>query len=234
MRRPRTLRRSGFCAASARANIPTQNEPGGKVAAARPPEWVTIRILLATLDLRSVIRAAEQCGIAVSAAAKRVQMLEAECGVALLERGARGVRPAPAGEVFARHAHALPGLASRLQSDLQTFAGGGLGTVHLHATPSLLAGPELAEALASPSHPVPTATRQPRTSSTSWNPKDFTLELTSPFRSRPARCCRPVCPASVCTAALRRPVCCARTASPPPKPPEPPFYLAPTIGTEPA
>jgi DNA-binding transcriptional LysR family regulator len=109
---------------------------------------VTIRILLAALDLGSVTRAASQCGIAVSAAAKRVQMLEADCGVALLERGARGVRSTPAGEVFARHARAMLDLATRLSGDLQAFAAGGLGTVRLHATPSVLAGPELAPSLA--------------------------------------------------------------------------------------
>ncbi len=60
---------------------------------ATQPDWVTLRIFLAALDLGSVTRAADRCGIVTSAAAKRIQLLEADCGVTLLERGARGVRP---------------------------------------------------------------------------------------------------------------------------------------------
>jgi DNA-binding transcriptional LysR family regulator len=113
-----------------------------------PQDWVTIKIFLATLDLGSITRAADRCGIATSAAAKRVQMLESDCGVPLLERGARGVKPTPAGEIFAKHSQGLIDLAARLTSDLKTLSLGGLGTVRLHATPSILAGPELAELLA--------------------------------------------------------------------------------------
>lgn len=52
----------------------------------------------------SITRAAERCGTATSAAAKRIQALEADGAVSLLERGARGVRPTAAGEAFARYA----------------------------------------------------------------------------------------------------------------------------------
>lgn len=116
--------------------------------AAPPPDWVTLRIFLAALELGSVTRAADRCGIATSAAAKRMQELEADCGVPLLERGARGVKPTAAGEAFARHARALLDLAARLAVDLRAFAAGGLGTVRLHATASAIAGHRLAEALA--------------------------------------------------------------------------------------
>jgi DNA-binding transcriptional LysR family regulator len=113
-----------------------------------PPDWVTLRIFLAALELGSVTKAADRCGIATSAAAKRVQDLEADTGVLLLERRARGVRPTAAGEVFARHARALLDLAARLGDDLRAFAAGGLGSVRLHATASAIGGHRLAEALA--------------------------------------------------------------------------------------
>ena len=116
--------------------------------AAPPPDWVTLRIFLAALDLGSVTRAAERCGIATSAAAKRIQMLEADCRVALLERGARGVRPTVAGEVFARYARGLLDFAARLGDDMRAYAAGGLGSVRLHATASALAGHDLARVLA--------------------------------------------------------------------------------------
>ncbi len=115
---------------------------------APPPDWVTLRIFLAAVELGSVTRAAERCGIATSAAAKRMQDLESDAGVALLERGARGVRPTPAGEALAQHARALLDLASRLGDDLRAFAAGGVGSVRLRATTSAIAGHQLAEALA--------------------------------------------------------------------------------------
>ena len=115
---------------------------------AAAPDWVTLRIFLAAVELGSVTRAADRCGIATSAAAKRVQDLEADCGVLLLARGARGVRPTPAGEALARHARALLDLAARLADDLRAFAAGGLGSVRLHAAASAIAGHGLAEALA--------------------------------------------------------------------------------------
>ncbi len=44
----------------------------------RQPDWVTLRIFLAAMELGSVTRAADRCGIVTSAAAKRVQDLEAD------------------------------------------------------------------------------------------------------------------------------------------------------------
>ena len=113
-----------------------------------PPDWVTLRIFLAAVELGSVTRTAERCGIATSAAAKRIQDLEADGGVLLLERSARGVKPTAAGEVLARHARALLDLAARLVDDLRALAAGGLGSVRLHATASAVAGHELAAAFA--------------------------------------------------------------------------------------
>ncbi len=113
-----------------------------------PPDWVTLQIFLAAIELGSITRAADRCGIAIAAAAKRMQVLETDCGIPLLERGARGVRPTAAGEAFARHARALLDLADRLAADLHDFAAGSLGSVRLGAIPSALAGRDLSEVLA--------------------------------------------------------------------------------------
>jgi len=113
------------------------------------PDWVTLRIYLAAIELGSITRAADRCGIAVAAAAKRIQTLEADSGVALLERGPRGVRPTAAGEAFAQHARALFDLAGRLTADMRGFASGSLGQVRLSTTSSALARADLADALAS-------------------------------------------------------------------------------------
>ena len=66
------------------------------------PDWLTLRILLAAIGTGSLSRAAQDCAIATSAAARRIQMLEEDCGGILLERRARGVRPTAAGEAFLR------------------------------------------------------------------------------------------------------------------------------------
>ncbi|MBB5694977.1 LysR family transcriptional regulator [Muricoccus pecuniae] len=112
------------------------------------PDWVTLRILLAAAELGSITRAAARCGIATSAAAKRIQALEAECGLPLLERGARGVRLTAAGEALARHGRAAFGTLARLEDELRALAAGGLGSARLHATASSLSGHPLPEALA--------------------------------------------------------------------------------------
>ncbi len=113
-----------------------------------PPDWTNLRIFLAAIELGSIAKAAEHCGIANSAAAKRIQMLEAGAGTPLVERHARGVAATAAGEVLARHARGLVDLAGRLEDDMQTFLAGGVGTVRLLATASSIGGHDLAELLA--------------------------------------------------------------------------------------
>lgn len=113
-----------------------------------PPDWVTLRILVAADALGSLSRAAEHCGIAISAAAKRIQDLELQHGVQLLDRGAKGVRATAAGERLIQHARALFELGGRMEDDLSAFAAGGTGSVRLAATTSALAGHRLAASLA--------------------------------------------------------------------------------------
>ncbi|WP_410823563.1 LysR family transcriptional regulator [Methylobacterium oryzisoli] len=114
-----------------------------------PPDWTSLRLLLTAIDLGSIAKAAERCGIANSAAAKRIQMLEAQARVGLIKRHARGIVPTAAGEVFARHARSLMDLARRLEGDMDAFAAGGGGSVRLLATASCIGGHDLADRLAS-------------------------------------------------------------------------------------
>ncbi|UPG74590.1 LysR family transcriptional regulator (plasmid) [Roseomonas gilardii subsp. gilardii] len=111
-------------------------------------DWTTLRILLSTVELGSITQAAQRCGIATSAAAKRLQLLERDCGLPLLERGARGVRPTAAGEAMAQHARALFDLSARFAEDFRAFARGGQGSVRLGASASVIAGHELGATLA--------------------------------------------------------------------------------------
>jgi len=111
-------------------------------------DWVSLRIFLATVELGSITRAALRCGIASSAAAKRLQTLEQDCGLRLLDRGARGAKPTAAGEALAQHARALFDLHARFNADLRAFAEGGQGSVRLLATASVIAGHGLGALLA--------------------------------------------------------------------------------------
>ncbi len=112
------------------------------------PDPVTLRIFLAAVRLGSVTRAAQHCSIALSAAAKRIALLEQACGVRLLDRTPQGVRPTVAGESMASHAATLLDLSGRLMDDMRGFAAGGRGSVRLQATLSALAGHPLPQILA--------------------------------------------------------------------------------------
>lgn len=112
------------------------------------PDWTTLRILLAAIECGSITRASAKYGIAVSAAAKRIQDLEAELGVRLLDRAARGVTATAAGELVAQHARSMLDFGTRLGDDLRALAGGRLGRVRLDATLSSIVGHPLAQALA--------------------------------------------------------------------------------------
>ncbi|MCG5237366.1 LysR family transcriptional regulator [Xanthobacter oligotrophicus] len=115
---------------------------------AAPPDWITLRLFLTAIELGSIAKAADRCGIANSAAAKRIQVLEAQTRTALVERHARGIVPTAAGEAFARHARGLLDLARHLEDEMDAFAAGGAGTVRLLATASCIGGHGLARALA--------------------------------------------------------------------------------------
>jgi DNA-binding transcriptional LysR family regulator len=90
------------------------------------PDWTTLRILLAAIEQGSVTRTKEKCGIAVSAGAKRIQDMEVELGVRLLDRTARRVTPTAAGDLVAQHARAMFDFGARLGEDLRAVAEGGL------------------------------------------------------------------------------------------------------------
>ena len=62
-------------------------------------------------DRSKLPRAGGRCGIATAAAVKRMEVLEADAGIVLLARGARGVRATPAGEAFAKQCGIASGAA---------------------------------------------------------------------------------------------------------------------------
>ncbi|NVI87218.1 LysR family transcriptional regulator [Actinomadura sp. BRA 177] len=66
-----------------------------------------LRTFVAVADLGSFTAAAAAGGYTQSAVSRQIAALEDICGVELFARGARGVRPTPAGEYLLPHARAL-------------------------------------------------------------------------------------------------------------------------------
>ncbi|MDL4818793.1 LysR family transcriptional regulator [Actinomadura opuntiae] len=66
-----------------------------------------LRTFVAVADLGSFTAAAAAGGYTQSAVSRQIAALEDACGVELFARGARGVRPTPAGEHLLPHARAL-------------------------------------------------------------------------------------------------------------------------------
>ena len=56
-----------------------------------------LRLFLHVAEAGSITAGAARSGLALASASARVQGMEAQAGVALLERGRRGVEPTPAG-----------------------------------------------------------------------------------------------------------------------------------------
>ncbi|MEU6747027.1 LysR substrate-binding domain-containing protein [Spirillospora sp. NPDC046719] len=95
-----------------------------------------LRTFVAVADLGSFTAAAAAGGYTQSAVSRQVAALEDVCGVELFARGARGVRPTPAGEHLLPHARAL---LDRLADTVQAMEGLrrlDTGTLRLGAFPT--------------------------------------------------------------------------------------------------
>jgi DNA-binding transcriptional LysR family regulator len=81
----------------------------------------------------SITAGAARSGLALASASARVQGMEAQAGVALLERGRRGVEPTPAGRALLHHARLVTGQVERMRGELGEYARGLKGHVRLLA-----------------------------------------------------------------------------------------------------
>ena len=102
------------------------------------PDMQSLRLFIAVCEEASIARAAERESIVSSAISKRITEIEDATGVPLLIRGARGVRPTPAGTAFLHHARQILRGAERLQSELSEYAEGARGHVRVFANISSL------------------------------------------------------------------------------------------------
>jgi DNA-binding transcriptional LysR family regulator len=85
-----------------------------------------LRLFVLTAEERNLTRAAARQNLSLAAASARIKALEAQSGLLLFAREARGVRLTPPGEAFLHHARGVLRQAEQLRADLLEY-GEGLG-----------------------------------------------------------------------------------------------------------
>ncbi|CAN7517460.1 LysR substrate-binding domain-containing protein [Bradyrhizobium sp. LjRoot220] len=98
-----------------------------------------MRLFIAVCEERNIAVAARREAIVPSAVSKRISQMEEAAGVALLERGRRGVAVTAAGEVLCRYARESLQLLDRMQAELGAFAEGVQGHVRVFGSKSAVA-----------------------------------------------------------------------------------------------
>ena len=98
----------------------------------------TLRLFAAICHSGSVSKAAVQLNMAVSAASRRLRLLEEEVGAALVMRQAHGVEPTMAGVTTLRYAETVLRLSDGLSASMREFQEGVRGRVRVSASSSAL------------------------------------------------------------------------------------------------
>ncbi|MDM9558332.1 MULTISPECIES: LysR substrate-binding domain-containing protein [Bordetella] len=97
-----------------------------------------LRLFLCVVDAGSITQGAVRANLALASASERLRSIEADAGVPLLERRHRGVATTEAGEALAHHARIILRQQALLRGELQDFAAGERGTLHLYANTAAL------------------------------------------------------------------------------------------------
>jgi DNA-binding transcriptional LysR family regulator len=92
-----------------------------------------LRLFVLAAEEGNLTRAAARQHLSLAAASARVKALEAQAGLPLLYREARGVRLTPPGEAFLHHARGVLRQAEQLRRDLHDYGGGLRGHVRVFA-----------------------------------------------------------------------------------------------------
>jgi len=98
----------------------------------------TLKLFIVACELRSISRAATTLNTAISAASRRLQMLEEETQSKLFNRRPHGVEPTMEGLAVLRYARNVLRLGDDLVSALDEFRDGVRGTVRVSASSSVL------------------------------------------------------------------------------------------------
>ena len=92
-----------------------------------------LRLFVVTAEEGNLTRAAARQHLSLAAASARIKALEAQAGLPLLYREARGMRLSPPGEAFLHHARGVLRQTEQLRLDLQEYGGGLRGHVRVFA-----------------------------------------------------------------------------------------------------
>ena len=103
-------------------------------------DLITLRLFVAVVDAGSLTAGAERFGISLAATSKRIAEMEGHCGVALLERGQRGVLATAEGLAVHRLAIEVIAHLEQLAQAVDDFRDGASGHLRLSANPSALGG----------------------------------------------------------------------------------------------
>jgi DNA-binding transcriptional LysR family regulator len=103
-------------------------------------DLVSLRLFVAVVDAGSLTAGADRFGISLAAASKRIGELEQHCGMALLQRGQRGVTATPNGQTLHRHAIEVIARLEQLALAVDDFHSGATGLLRLWANPSAFGG----------------------------------------------------------------------------------------------
>jgi len=104
------------------------------------PNFFSLIILERSVESLSLSKAADQAHIALSAASRRIGLLEDQFGVQLLNRlPGGGIEPTPAGLALAAHVKLLVRSIDQLTRDMDDYAHGAQGHVRVHANVSAMA-----------------------------------------------------------------------------------------------
>lgn len=97
-----------------------------------------LRLFLSVVDAGSITAGAERAHLALGSASERLRSIEADAGVPLLARHARGVVTTEAGEALAHHARLILRQQALMRGELRDFATGARGVLHLYANTAAL------------------------------------------------------------------------------------------------
>jgi len=103
-------------------------------------DFVTLRLFVSAVDAGSLTAGADRFGISLAAASKRIAELEQHCGIALLQRGQRGVTATSDGLTLHRHAIEVIARLEELAQAVDDSRSGATGHLRLTANPSAFGG----------------------------------------------------------------------------------------------
>ncbi len=97
-----------------------------------------LKLFDAVVGAGSISKGAEQANLALASASARISGMEATLGVALLERGRRGVVPTAAGLALLTHARTIAAQVERMRGDLRSFSSGFKGEIRMQSNTAAL------------------------------------------------------------------------------------------------